>query len=382
MSRQPFINSDFVKRVIQFCRFARSRGLSAAVKESVDVLQALRISGSYDRQTLKIVLRAVLCSSKDEWDLFEEVFENFWDVDNRAPPRVAPGPRLRRTPAAESHRRYHATSLHAQATSDQESDRGRAVLGATAVERLKKTDFSEIPQDDLADLDQLSWRLVRQMALRVSRRLKAMAPSGQVDLRRTIHRNISRGGDLVELRFKGKKREQNRLVILLDVSGSMNAYSIFLLKFAYVLQRHFRQANTFVFSTRLEDVSSALRARHLSEAMQALSGKPAGWSGGTRIGESLREFNVLYARKLLTRDTFFIILSDGWDTGEPDVLAGELAAIKLRTRRLIWLNPLLGMPEYQPVTRGMSAALPWIDVFAPAHNLVSLLSLERHLARK
>jgi uncharacterized protein len=124
-----------------------------------------------------------------------------------------------------------------------------------------------------------------------------------------------------------------------------------------------------------------LRSRSIKDALQALAREGAGWSGGTQIGESLHEFNFLHARRLLTRDTIFIILSDGWDTGEPEALAAELASIKVRVRRLIWLNPLLGMKEYQPVTRGMSAALPYIDVFAPAHNLESLLELERHLGR-
>jgi uncharacterized protein with von Willebrand factor type A (vWA) domain len=117
----------------------------------------------------------------------------------------------------------------------------------------------------------------------------------------------------------------------------------------------------------------------LQEALRALSQQPAGWSGGTNIGGSLREFNQLHRRKLRSRDTLFVILSDGWDTGEPRVLAAELGAVKRRVRRLIWLNPLLGLKDYQPITSGMSAALPHIDVFAPAHNLESLLALEKHL---
>lgn len=159
----------------------------------------------------------------------------------------------------------------------------------------------------------------------------------------------------------------------------MNAYSLFLVRFAYTLQKYFRHVETFLFSTHLVRITPALRARTLNEVWPALAEHAAGWSGGTRIGESLASFNQLHGRKLLSRDTLFLVLSDGWETGEPDMLAAELGTIKRRVRKLIWLNPLLGMEDYQPITRGMSVALPYIDVFAPAHNLESLLRLEKHL---
>jgi uncharacterized protein len=136
---------------------------------------------------------------------------------------------------------------------------------------------------------------------------------------------------------------------------------------------------TFIFSTNLVSVSNVLRARRLTGALEALSLAATAWSGGTKIGGSLQEFNRLHAGKLLTRNTVFIILSDGWDTGTPEVLVAELSKIKRRVSKLVWLNPLLGLEDYEPVTRGMSAARPYIDVFAPAHNLESLLELERHL---
>lgn len=159
----------------------------------------------------------------------------------------------------------------------------------------------------------------------------------------------------------------------------MNFYSLFLVRFAYVLQTHFQRVNTFLFSTSVVDISDLLRTRHLSEALRRLSQRAMGWSGGTKIGVSLRQFNQRYGRQLLSRDTVFIMLSDGWDTGDPEVLAAQMRAAKRRAPRILWLNPLLGLKEYQPVTRGMAAALPYVDVFAPAHNLESLLALERHL---
>jgi uncharacterized protein with von Willebrand factor type A (vWA) domain len=220
------------------------------------------------------------------------------------------------------------------------------------------------------------------MAWRLSRRLKTMQPRGPVDLRRTIRRSISRGGDPITLSRKGRKLQRARLVILLDVSGSMNAYSLFLVRFAYALQKHLRRVNTFLFSTQLQEITRALREQNLEEALALLSQEAAGWAGGTKIGESLREFNLRFARKLLSRETLVMVLSDGWDTGEPEILARELSTIRRASRLLIWLNPLLGMEDYRPLTRGMSAALPYVDVFAPAHNLAGLLELEHHLERR
>jgi hypothetical protein len=183
----------------------------------------------------------------------------------------------------------------------------------------------------------------------------------------------------MNLRYRERKPRPHRLVTLLDISGSMSPYCIFLMKFLYALQKHFRHVDTFLFSTTLVEITPLLRSQRLQDALHALSQLPAGWSGGTKIGGSLREFNQLHRRKLRSKDTLFLILSDGWDTGEPDVLSSELGAIKRCVRRLIWLNPLLGLEDYQPITSGMNAALSHIDVFAPAHNLESLLALEKHL---
>ena len=159
----------------------------------------------------------------------------------------------------------------------------------------------------------------------------------------------------------------------------MNFYSLFLVRFAYALQAHFRACGHVSLQHQSRRDQRSASHPQLPEALRRLSQRAAGWSGGTKIGESLRQFNQLYGRKLLSRDTIFIILSDGWDTGEPEVLAAQMRAVRRRVQKILWLNPLLGLKDYQPVTRGMAAALPHVDVFAPAHNLESLLALERYL---
>lgn len=369
---------NVAETITRFCRFVRGEGLSAGIKESVDALEVARMVGIDDREQLKIGLRSVLCSSKEEWDRFEELFWIFWrDADRNAEKRPGQnGSKQRKEPLKGAVPSLLANSSAGNAT----EGGGKAVVGASSGEHLKKADFAEVTQNDLTELEKIAVQLLKRMSLRVSRRLKIRKVGRQIDLRRTIRKNISRGGDPIELSFKNRKWQQSRLVILLDVSGSMNPYSLFLLRFAYALQKHFRKVNTFLFSTRLTDITLLLGSRDLRQSLQAVAQESAGWSSGTQIGQSLHEFNLHHARRLLTRDTIFIILSDGWDTDEPEVLAAELAAIKARVRKLIWLNPLLGMRDYQPVTRGMSAALPYIDVFAPGHNLESLLALERHLA--
>ena len=367
--------------IVEFCRFARASGIAAGVKESLEAVRAASVIGIADRQNLKFALRAVLCSTKADWDIFDEIFDAFWS-GSASDTKLVRDKRSRDVRELESQQENAelASMAHSSAAMAEIED-GKAVMGATVYERLKKADFSEVKQTDLVELEKISLRLLQQMSLRLSRRIRKLAMRGRVDLRRTIRRSIGRGGDPIDLSFRKRKLQPLKLVIALDVSGSMNPYSIFFVRFAYALQKYFKRVDTFLFSTQLTEITSALRARQLRDALESLAGHAAGWSGGTKIGESLQKLTQLQGRRLFSRDTVFMVLSDGWETGDPAVLAEELSAIKRRVRKLIWLNPLLGMADYEPITRGMSAALPYIDVFAPAHNLESLLDLETHLSR-
>lgn len=366
--------------IVEFCRFLRERGVSADMRKTLTALEAVELIDVEDNQTFADTLQTAVCSTSDEWNSFAELFEEFWN-ERQSKPR--PASNDHRPASQDDSKETEALStvfLDPPGNETPTGDRdGRAVYGASARQRLKKLDFSEVPHDDLPALEELSLRLLRRMSLRVSRRLKVSNHAARVDLRRSIRRSISHGGEPIVLAFKSRKPRKTRLVIFLDISGSMNSYSLFLMRFAYALQSCFKHVDTFLFSTDVTAISDLLRSRHLPEALRALSQRPAGWSGGTKIGESLRQFNDLHGRKLLSRETVFIVLSDGWDTGEPEFLARQMRTIKRRVKSMVWLNPLLGLKEYQPLTRGMAAALPYVDVFAPAHNLESLLALERHL---
>ena len=365
--------------IVEFCRFARDNGLSIGVQQTLNAVEVAKTTGVADREQLSFALRAVLTSSKQEWDRFSDLFEIFWSDSQRSSNLTSEeghGARFRTQRPQASSRPLMALSSSEAVPPDRE---GKDVSGASVERRLQKVDLSDVPHDDLAALEEISLRLFRKMSLRLARRRKIKNLADRVDVRRTIRRSISHGGDPIDLAFHGKRPRKHKLVIFLDVSGSMNSYSLFLVRFAYALQKYFKNVNTFLFSTNVVQITDVLRNPDLPEALRGLSQRSAGWAGGTKIGESLKDFNQRHGAKLLSRNTVFIILSDGWDTGEPDTLAGELCAIKRRVQKLIWLNPLLGLDDYAPVTRGMSAALPYVNVFAAAHNLQSLQALERYL---
>jgi uncharacterized protein with von Willebrand factor type A (vWA) domain len=370
---------ESIRSVVEFCRFVRANGLDSGIRATIDSVRAVRIVDQGGLDDCRHALRAVLSASKRDWDLFDQLFDAFWFGRRMEKPvrRVAPGN------SAVSARNKQGIYLGVGNLASKEpgatKEERKVVTGASAMDRLRKVDFSRVPQDDLAELGRLSERLLRRMSLRLSRRFRLTSSRGRIDLRRTIRAGAGRGGEMMELRHKSRKKQAVKLVILLDVSDSMNSYSVFLFRFAYVLGRHFDQLSCFVFSTRLVNVSDVLKARSLPDALRALSTITTCWSGGTRIGGALGEFNRSFGRRMRSTETSVLILSDGWDADEPGSLVVELRTLKQHAKKLIWLNPLLGLDKYEPVTRSMSAALPYIDVFAPAHNLQSLLELERHV---
>jgi uncharacterized protein with von Willebrand factor type A (vWA) domain len=233
----------------------------------------------------------------------------------------------------------------------------------------------------MAKVHALAERLARRMRARLVRRWRARRAGARLDLRRTIHRSVAHGGTPIDLVWRRRKLRPLRLVLLLDASGSMELYTAFFARFLHAVVDAFREAEAFVFHTRLVHVSSALRERDVSRAVDRLALMAQGIGGGTRIGESLADFNRWHAARVINSRTAVVIVSDGYDTGEPERLGAEMKRLARRCRRIVWLNPLLGWRDYEPTARGMQAALPYVDLFAPAHNLESLAALEPYLAR-
>jgi uncharacterized protein with von Willebrand factor type A (vWA) domain len=216
------------------------------------------------------------------------------------------------------------------------------------------------------------------MSLRIRRKRKK-AKKGAIDMGASIRKNIQNGGALIDLARLKRKKQRYRLLVLLDVSGSMDKYSFYLLKFLWTLKSHFKHIEAFVFSTLLMRITDEISEKNLASALRNVSQTASHWSGGTQIGACLKTFNDHYAKRFLNGNTLTIILSDGLDTGEPDVLEEAMQKIRLRSRKVVWLNPLKGMQGYEPIQRGMQAALPALHHFGSAHNLESLFILENIL---
>ena len=364
--------------LIRFAALLRHQGLPVTLVHVTDGTRALEHLDVGDRDEVYLGLRTVFVSRPEEIPAFDRCFAAFWRVasDNdrvldaltpTLPGEEAGGPEAG-TPKQET------LSLDAWGEMDEEEDGDEplSVPAASEQEALAARDFSTFSAEQLDEVYRLTVLIARKLARRISRRRRPSPRRGRLDLRRTLRANLTRG-EIIDLRFRRRKQRKVRLVLLCDVSGSMDLYSRFLLQFLYALQRVFERVETFTFSVRLTRVTDHLRGRSYREVLKRLE-EVRDWSGGTRIGESLAEFNRGWP-SLVDRRTIVVILSDGWDTGDPDQLASELLRIKRRAGRVIWLNPLLGNPSYEPLTRGMAAALPLVDHFAAAHNLAALRDL-------
>ena len=370
--------------VVSFADLLRRHGLPATVAQVMDAARALDHVDVGDRHDVYWALRAVLVGRSEDYPTYERCFDAFWrpaaDFESAAPDFAAPprdatdddGPTRER-----SGTRRETAALDAWGSEEEDGGEPLSVPGVSDREAVMAQDFSTFTADQLEEVFRLTIQIARRLARRLSRRRRPIRRRGRLDLRRTLRANLTRA-DLVELRFRERKRRKVRLVVLCDVSGSMDLYTRFLLQFLFALQTVFRQVETFTFSTRLTRITPYLRARNYRQVLRQLT-EVRDWSGGTRIGESLAQFNHEWP-SLVGRRTIVIVLSDGWDTGEPEVLAAEMMRIKRRAGRLIWLNPLLGSPSYEPLTRGMAAALPLVDHFAAAHNLAALRELAGHLS--
>lgn len=351
-------------------------------------MRALEQLDLADRDEVYVGLRAVLTSRIEEQPIFDRCFEAFWRRRSELPRGLegllSPTP----SPPREDHsepgplkvagQKREGVALEAWVGEEDESEsEPLSVPGVSDRESLMEQDFSTFPTDQLDEVARVAVQIARRLAAHRSRRRRPTRRRGVVDLRRTVRRNLMRG-ELIELRRKERRRRKVRLVVLCDVSGSMDLYSRFFLLFLYALQNVFGRVETFTFSTRLTRISAHLRGRSYRHVLRRLTDL-RDWSGGTRIGECFADFNREWGAQLLDRHTIVLVISDGWDTGDPEFLVGELLKIKRRAGRLFWLNPLLGNPAYQPLTRGMVAALPMLDRFAPGHNLESLRDLATHL---
>ncbi len=338
----------------------------------------LQVIDTTDRDEVFLSLRSVLTTSVDDFPAFADLFKMFW---NRRLRKL-----VERDPSSPNTARKRNLSqpkglaffLEHWGASLQTGAEPVKVPGAGDIESHSLKNFSEFSHEELEEISRLARRIVRRLARKKSRRWQPVARGHRVNLRRSLRLSLKTGGELIELAYKKRRAKRTKLVVICDVSGSMDMYSWLLLQFVYGLQNSFAKVESFVFATSLSRITGELKNKTYRRALDRLASNVHGWSGGTRIGVSLAKFNAEWLRRI-DRRTVIIILSDGWDTGEPEQLAAALSKIKDRAGRVVWLNPLLNDSTYQPLTRGMHAALPFVNVFAPAHDLASLRALEPHL---
>ena len=390
----PAASRHMLARLAGFTRTLRDNGFAVGLKESEDAARVLAVAiWLRGPASLRSALKALFCARQSDWLKFDQVFDAFWLGRGRARvvhiglPAKPATPAETRQIAGPQAEHNEGPGLGDQVPRDggdgaPESDARGRMEGASRAERLAETDFRKIADPAaIAEAHALAARLARQMRTRLSRRERARLKGRRVDLRRTIRRNICHGGVPIELIWRKKKRRPLRLVVLLDASGSMSLYTSVFVRFIHGVLDHFREAEAFLFHTRLVHVSAAMREKDVGRALERLTLLAEGVGGGTRIGESLATFNRSHARSVIHSRTCVMIISDGYDTSAPEVLESEMRQLARRCRRIVWLNPMIGWDDYEPSARGMQAALPHVDLFAPAHSLQSLAALEPYLAR-
>lgn len=350
--------------------------------EIIDATRAVTVVDITDKEDFRLALRPTLTRGFDDLEKFDQLFDLFWgeaELDEElAPDEAAPepgAPQIQDEKGEESLSQLTGEQAESLEATDDEAE--QAVY--SPMEVLTQKDFSSFRADEIARLARAVLLMAQKLATRYSRRMRQTRRGSLVDPRRTMRRSLRYGGTAVELLRKKRKIRKLRLVLLCDVSRSMDAYSRFLLQFIHAFQHALGRVESFVFSTSLTRVTDYFHTNDIYRALDRISREVPDWSGGTRIGLSLRAFNREFAPRVVNSNTVIIVLSDGLDTGDTELLESSMQELRRRARKLIWLNPLLGSPEYRPLARGMSAALPFVDFFAPAHNLASLEELGKHL---
>jgi uncharacterized protein with von Willebrand factor type A (vWA) domain len=367
---------DLVVHLARFGAALRGHGVRVALGDELDAATALGLVDLLDRAEVRRALLASLKVRRRDQAAFDAVFEALWSADEPRTTERAPEAAARRPPG-----RFHGPSNPAArpplaGAAAPAAEAGAEPEGTTPgysrEALLRRKPFDECTERDLADMERLLSRLSIRLATERSRRLVPTRGRGQVDLRRSFRRSLATGGELMSLARRARALEVPRLVILCDTSGSMDPHARFLLAFILSLKRVAARTEVFAFNTELTRITPWLTSGGIGPTLDRLAAGVPDWSGGTRIGESLAEFVRRYLHETVTGRTTVVILSDGLDRGDPAVLVDAMRAIAARARQVIWLNPLLGDARYRPEARGMEAALPFVDRFAPAHNLESL----------
>ncbi|MEL6674094.1 MAG: VWA domain-containing protein [Bacteroidota bacterium] len=373
--------------LIAFGRYLRAKGLPVSPTDIADAMTALQLLPPDDPARFQLMLRASLTKSPQEQALFDLVYEDYWRQVQRAVDskiKTVEVESEQKPKRKKPEKRPDLPNLHAikdWLKGGQESEEEAEMATYSAVKVLGNRDFSSFTEEELSEIMEVVEALARKLATRYDRRYRKSPRRNQLDLRGSIRKNLQYGTDIVDLTWRDRKMRRMKLVVLCDVSKSMELYSRFLVQFIYGFQHVYKRIRSFVFGTEVHEVSESLRDKKFTAALQKMGDQVMEWGSGTRIGHSLRQFLETPAGRRLDHQTIVMILSDGWDTGEPEVLEESMKEIHQKAAGVIWLNPLAGSAAFSPEAKGMEVAMPYIDVFASAHSIGSLKEILRHLRK-
>ena len=368
---QSNVGTQLLTRIAGFTGFLHANGYGVGAADSVDIVDAAAQTGVLDQPVLRWNLKSLLCNRYEEWQRFDALFDAYF-----LPPNikvfVQSDVKIGKPeePTTGEDGKYDSPTTPEKAKTDETR---AARYSASREQNLSSTDFSELDQADQArKVEALMRRLAKRMKhLKLRRELRSQR-GRRLDLQSTIRQSVSTGGTPLKFAWKTRRRVRPRLVLLLDVSRSMNSYSFFYLRLARALCNELTDVHCFIFHTGITNVGEALRDQDPWRAQERLSVLAAGWAGGTRIGECLQDFNREQGARLVHSRTGVIIVSDGYDTGETALLKKELGTLKSRSRRMIWFNPLLNQPDFTPESQGMRTAMPYLDLLAPGADLAAI----------
>ena len=375
-----------LRNMLLFGRLLRAVGIKITPTQILDLVAGLDYVDIHRREDFKNTARTILVSNHEHIPLFDRAFDLFWQARSKnSLLEMDLGHLLRKRPETEKTPELVPQNQQESQDNQPEEESREPVIDKvftySAREVLRRKDFSELGPEELQEIKRMMQNLHWQLERRRTRR-KIRASQGKfVDMRRTFRQNLRYGGQPLELTWRQRKLKRRPLVLICDISGSMERYSRVLLKFIYAISSGLDRVEAFVFGTRLTHITRQLRSRNIDTALDQVTTSIQDWAGGTRIGDALRTFNYEWGRRVLGQGAIVMIISDGWDRGDIDLLGKEMNRLQLSCQRLVWLNPLLGSENYEPLTRGIQAALPHIDDFLPVHNLASLEQLG-HLLEK
>jgi len=373
-------DGKLAENILYFARALRAAGIPVGPGAVLDALEALKTAGVGTREDFYWTLHAVFVKRHEHSVLFDQAFRIFFRRRGYIDQMLAM--MLPQAPAQPQPPQPGATRVHEALFSglDDKLKKEREVeldarMTVSDREVLQHKDFSQMTSAEIAAAKEALKRLVLPLAQVRTRRLKPHPRGHLIDIRRTLRASMKGGGDFIDLRFIGPKTKPPPLVALLDISGSMSQYSRIFLHFLHALTDARKRVSTFLFGTRLTNVTRALRERDPDDALAACSASVPDWSGGTRIASSLRAFNKLWARRVLTQGAIVLLITDGLERDADDTLAFEIDRLHRSCRRLVWLNPLLRFEGFEARARGIRTMLPHVDEFRPIHNLESMAAL-------